>query len=308
MVRALVWLGLQGRLCLLAGLAAGLLLPGLAEALRPWIAELVALLLLVTGIRVGARAALGSLEDLLPTLLRIGFMQMVLPLVALGVFTAVGLLSMPLALAIALMLAAPSVTGAPNFAIMIGHDPAPGMRLLVLGTALFPLTALPVLMVLDPGGGGAAGAVWLSLGLHAVILGAVGLGFAVRAVFPALGRDRARGSLDGLAAVLLAVVVVGLMAAIGPLLRTEPLTLLVWLLAALAVNFGLVLATLRIGLGIGSRDPVALAIYAGNRNIALFLVVLPEDVAAPLMIFIGCYQIPMYLTPFLLSRLRPSEA
>ena len=46
-----------------------------------------------------------------------------------------------------------------------------------------------------------------------------------------------------------------------------------------------------------------LAIGAGNRNIALFLVALPPEVLAPLMIFIGCWQLPMYLTPVLLPRL-----
>jgi len=50
------------------------------------------------------------------------------------------------------------------------------------------------------------------------------------------------------------------------------------------------------------------SIVAGNRNIALFLIVLPPEVAGPLMIFIGCYQIPMYLTPMVLTYLRGSDA
>lgn len=298
MTAALTWLGQRGRACLIAGLVAGLALPDLAQALRPWIGPLIALLLVVTGIRVGAKAAFGTLGDLWPTLTRIALLQMVLPLAVLGILFALGLLNLPLALAVALMLAAPSVTGAPNFAIMIGHDPAPGMRLLVLGTALFPLTALPVLIVLNPGGAGALGALNLSLGLLLAILASVGTGFAIRHFRPTLGA--AQAPLDGIAALLLAIVVVGLMSAIGPLLRTDPGTLALWLAAALAINFGLVLTTLFATRG---KD-IATAIYAGNRNIALFLIVLPEAVAAPLMIFIGCYQIPMYLTPVLLARLR----
>jgi ACR3 family arsenite transporter len=34
----------------------------------------------------------------------------------------------------------------------------------------------------------------------------------------------------------------------------------------------------------------------------LFLVALPETVTAPLLVFIGCYQIPMYLTPLVTGR------
>ena len=50
------------------------------------------------------------------------------------------------------------------------------------------------------------------------------------------------------------------------------------------------------------RIAVPLAVIAGNRNIALFLTALPVAVTDPLLLFIGCYQIPMYLTPILLGR------
>ena len=46
----------------------------------------------------------------------------------------------------------------------------------------------------------------------------------------------------------------------------------------------------------------ALAITAGNRNIALFLVALPPETTDALLLFIGCYQVPMYLTPLLMTR------
>lgn len=304
MVRALAWVGRQARGCLIAGLCFGLLAPGLAEALRPWIGTFVALLLMVTGIRVGARQVFGVRSDLAPTLRRIGIFQIVLPLVVIAAFSAVGLMHLPLAMAVALMLAAPSMTGAPNFAIMMGQDPAPGMRLLVAGTALFPITALPVFLILDPAGGGVLSGMSLSLGLLGAILASVGLGFAIRHLFPALAAPQTQEALDGCAALLLAIVVVGLMSAIGPLLRSDPFAVALWLLAALVVNILLVVVTLRVCRQADLHLPLPTAIYAGNRNIALFLIVLPEEVATPLMIFVGCYQIPMYLTPLLLARLK----
>jgi len=302
-LNAFAWLGARGQYCLIAGLLAGLALPVLAETLRPWIGTMIVLLLVVTGIRVGARAAIGSFDDIWQTLLRIGILQLLLPLAVLGVLSATGLLHWPLALAVSLMLAAPSLTGAPNFAIMVGQDPAAGMRILVLGTLLFPVTALPMLVVLDLTGGGAGGALRLSLGLLASILGAVAFGFAIRARFPGLSLPYPRRVLDGVAAILLGVVVIGLMNAVGPLLRADPLMLALWIVVAVSINFGLVLSTFFFLRWRGADMPIATAIYAGNRNIALFLIVLPEAVAAPLLIFIGCYQIPMYLTPVLLTRL-----
>ncbi len=51
---------------------------------------------------------------------------------------------------------------------------------------------------------------------------------------------------------------------------------------------------------LGASVPVS--VVAGNRNIALFLVALPAAVTDPVLVFIGCYQVPMYLTPVLLGR------
>ncbi|MEL7262744.1 MAG: hypothetical protein AAGK69_15270 [Pseudomonadota bacterium] len=308
MGRALAWIGRQGRYCLIVGLCLGLLAPGLAEMLRPWIGTLVALLLCVTGIRVGAREALGVRGDLAPTLARVAVLQVALPLTVIGALTLTGYADRPLAMAVCLMLAAPSLTGAPNFAIMMGQDPAPGMRLLVMGTALFPLTALPVFLILDPAGGGVLSGMTLSFGLLLAILASVGAGFAIRRAMPRLGTAQSHATLDGCAALLLGIVVIGLMSAIGPLLRADPLTLLAWLIAALAINAVLVTVTLRLSRRAGFTSPVPTAIYAGNRNIALFLIVLPPEAAAPLMIFIGCYQIPMYVTPILLSWLGDAKS
>ncbi len=297
-MRVLQMLARHGRLCLVAGLLAGLALPDLAAALRPWVREMVALLLVLTATRIGAAAALGSFSDIRATTALFLSLQVALPLAALALFGALNWLSAPFALAVALMLAAPSVTGAPNFAIMLGLDPAPSMRLLVLGTALFPLTALPVLMAV-----GGTDAMAQAITLMAAILGAVSFGFLLRRLWPRpFTTDHAR-ALDGLSALTLGIVVIGLMSAIGPALRADPLHLVGWLVGVMAVNFTLQIAAALILRRLGYPAWAPVSMIAGNRNIALFLLVLPPDIAAPLMIFIGCYQIPMYLTPILLAPL-----
>ena len=104
-----------------------------------------------------------------------------------------------------------------------------------------------------------------------------------------------------MAAILLGVVVIGLMSALGPALADAPLSVAAWLVAVVAVNFGLQIGAAAV---FGPRsDMPGYAIAAGNRNIALFLVALPPETTDPLLIFIGCYQVPMYLTPIALARL-----
>ncbi|MEO0387405.1 MAG: hypothetical protein AAF281_07720 [Pseudomonadota bacterium] len=304
--RALTAVARRGRLALVAGLVAGLLLPGLAAAMRPWLPELVGVLLFLTAFRIGPRAALGSLGDLRATFGLALLFQGVLPLVVLAALTGLDLVHWPLALSLLLVLAAPSITGAPNFAIMLGHDPAPALRLVILGTALFPLTVLPILALAPILG--SPGEVALAASRLLVVIGlAVTLGFGLRhGIAPTLSGERQR-QLDGLAAIMLAVLVVGLMSALGPALRETPGRLALWALAAFAVNFGLQIVWALIG-GRDRPGAVGVSIVAGNRNVALFLVALPPEVTDPLLIFIGCYQVPMYLTPILLRRFYPPGA
>ncbi|MSU90420.1 hypothetical protein GE300_12460 [Rhodobacteraceae bacterium 2CG4] len=293
----------HGRVCLVAGLLAGLLLPALAAVLRDWLPQLVALLLFLNAFRIGPRRAVGGLRDLGRSAGLVLLLQCALPLGLVLALMPLGLAQAPLAVALVLMLSAPSITGSPNFTVMLGRDPAPAMRLLILGTGLVPLTVLPVLL-LSPALGEVQAVVLAALRLFAVIAASVLAAFALRAALPPALSDRHRDALDGASSILLGVLVVGLMAALGPALRTEPWTVAGWLAVAVAANFGLQLATHAAMRGAGHAEAaVPVSIVAGNRNIALFLVALPPAVTDPLLIFIGCYQVPMYLTPILLTRL-----
>lgn len=280
------------------GLLGGLTLPGLAQALKPWLPELIAALLFVSALRIGPTAAWGSLGDIRQSVTLALAYQLAAPLLALAILALLGQADTPAGLVIVLVLAAPSVTGSVNFTIMMNRDPAPPMRLLLVGTAVFPLTVIPVLLALPAIptlGGVLEGAARLLL----VIFGAVGVAFLIRR-----GRDLAdesRAALDGIAALLLGVVVVGLMSAVNPALRNDPETLAFWLVFALVLNFGLQTLA-HLFLPIRHIDRTGLSIIAGNRNIALFLVALPQDLIAQILIFIGCYQVPMYLTPIVMRR------
>ena len=162
--------------------------------------------------------------------------QLCIPLLLLAGFAMLGWAGTAPVLVVVLAMSAPSVTGGPNFAILLGHDPAPALRMLVAGTAAFPLTVLPIFWAL-PALGSAAAAFAAAGWLMVVILCAVGAGFALRALLPEPDRKQFR-ALDGLSVIALAVIVVALMAALGPALHGDPLVLAGWLALAFAINFG----------------------------------------------------------------------
>jgi hypothetical protein len=297
----------HGRFALILGLVGGLALPGLASAMQPWLPHMVAGLLTITALRIGHRAVLGALSDLRWSLASVAILQLALPLFLLLMCTALGLAQTPMALAMVLATAAPALAGSANIALMLKQDAGRMMQLFVLGTALFPLTVLPLLIVI-PQMGDPQIIVVTTVKLLAVIVLATGLGFGLRAVLLPKPSDGQIKALDGLSVFAFSAIVVGLMAALNPALRSDPGTVMLWVLLAFAISYGAQIIThltLRRTRLASAAGP--LAIGAGNRNIALFLVALPETVVAQVLVFIGCWQLPMYLTPILMRWLYKTE-
>lgn len=290
-----------GRVILVLGLLVGILLPGLALTMRDYLPELLMALLFFAALRIGPTDALGNLNRIGPLFVLICSYQVLLPCAAALLFMLVGW-SGVLPSALILMMAAAPISGSPNLTVMVGGDPAPSLRLLVAATALLPLSVVPV-FALSPLFGSAAAIFEAALRLLLIIVLSSMAAFAVRRFLLPKPSADALQAIDGISAILMAVLVVGLMSAFGPALTQQPLRLLQVLGLAFAVNIGLQIAG-RLALEHLVRDDekTAYAVGFGNRNMALFIAALPAAVTDPLLLYVACYQIPMYLTPYILGR------
>lgn len=291
----------------MAGLAAGLLLPSLAVGLRPFLPLLVACLLFLAAFRVGPDAILKGLRSDAYVLRLILVYQLVAPLVVLGVATLFGVMGTTAALAAVLVFSAPSVTGNPNFALLMKVKPDPALQMLMLGTVAFPFTVMPVLFFMPEIE--VRSVLSAAARLIGVVVLAGGAAFILRSGKRRVLSVSQEQTVDGASAILLGIVVIGLMSAVGPMISLSPLTFLMWLSFATVVNFGAQLLSWNtVAPFVPPADGAAISIVAGNRNIALFLIALPPDFMGDLLSFIGCYQFPMYLTPFLFARVyRPQN-
>lgn len=290
-----------GRACLILGLVVAIAFPGTAATIKPLLPEFVTALLFVAALRIGPRQALGAARDIKASAIYVFILQVLLPVSVTLLFYAFGLAG-PLASVIILMLAGSPISGTPNLSIMCGADPAPALRQLVAGTALLPLTVIPVFW-LAPGFGSGLEVLAAAGKLLALIGVAATIAFLIRGFWLKEPDRRVLRAIDGSSALLMAVMVLGLMAAVGPALRNAPGELALNLVAAFIANIGMQVVSALILERSPWRDmTVPFAISSGNRNIALFLTSLPLSVTDPLLLFIGCYQIPMYMTPLLLGR------
>ena len=297
----LAFVARRGRWVLPTGLAIGVAAPGLARAMEPLIVPILAALLFLAALRIGPGAVAAARVQLPRTLALTAALQVVPPLVAVALFTGFGVADNILAIGVVLVLAASPITGLPGLVVLSGADPAPALRQLVIGTALLPLTVLPVLAVLPVFE--SPGAVILgALRLMAIILLAGAGGMWLRSRLPRLARPEGVQAVDALTALGMGLLVIALTSAIGPaLLSADPM---LWAVLALVtvLNFASQGACFVAVRSAGGNAP-ALAIAAGNRNLALFLAALPPATAQEMLLFVGCYQVPMFLTPILLAPL-----
>lgn len=280
----------NARWFLIGGLVAGLAWPALAQALHPLIRPLVVISLYLAILRQPALSGLGTLP---PAIARVLALQGLVPLIAALALLALGVGAHPLALGLILILCAAPITGAAPIAGMMGAPTAPALRQTVVGTALLPLTIVPVFLLV-PALGDARTVALTALGLLGLIALAAGAAWATARALPAPKPQ----TLDAAQALVLGLVVVGIMGGAGQALRDDPAQVLGLLAAVSALTFGLQALVLRARRG--QPDAVALAVATGNRNVALMLGALPPDLVAQILPVIGLYQIPMYLTPLVL--------
>lgn len=189
-LRLFIFAAAYGRYILVAGLIAGFGFPGAAAILKNFLPQMVALLLFFTAFRTGHQKVIFSFQRASQLITTVLTLQLVLPLLALGVFSYFGVSSSIFAIALVLILAAPSITGAPNFSILLGAQPEPTFQALILGTALLPITVIPIFWVI-PELGGLTYVFSASAYLLGTIIFAAFSGFLLRAlILPKLDNDR----------------------------------------------------------------------------------------------------------------------
>lgn len=301
-VRALSLCGVHGRWVLPVGLLAGLFMPWAAQPMKSLIPVCIALLLFLAVLRLFPDTIAVTKEvsapDWIGSAKLVFVYQLAFPLLVFAVTSWADLPALWI-LAMTLVAAAPPISGSPNLVMLLSGNGSAAMRWLMLGTAFLPLTCLPVLYLLYPEQS-ASIMIRPSLVLLVLIIGSVACAMLFLKANRSFGIALKAEVLDGASAIVLAVMVIGLMSAVH-----EPdvnlVSVLKMLAFAIAVNagyqlLGVALAKLR---ALNVASTITQGVVLGNRNIALYLTALPAAQIEPLLLFIACYQVPMYLTPLI---------
>ena len=295
MGRLLAALGGQGTKVLFGGVFLGLLLPEIAAVFRPALPYTVALLLLLSLLRVDW----GEIGETVRRPLSVGLATLWMMLVSpVAVWALLTLLPLPdsLSTALILMAAAPPILGATAIAILLGLDGALAVVVGLLATLLTPLTVPPLALALlgvslDIG----IGEFMLRLG--AVVAAAFAAAFVLRRV-AGTERLRAWGSrIDGIVVLLMLVFALAIMDGVTEAMFERPRVVLLWLAAAFAANPLLQLLGALAFSWMGRRRALTAGLLSGNCNMGLLLAALPPAADYDVVLYFALAQIPMYTLP-----------
>ena len=183
--------------------------------------------------------------------------------------------------------------------MLLKGDGALALRWLIGATLLLPITCIPTVYLLL-GEQSTAQLLLPVAKLLLLIISATGVGILVNKALESRGVSQSALALDGAASITLALMVIGLMGGIHtPDIRIEHL--LMTLAVALMINLGYQILGVKVARALNHTPEriICTGVINGNRNIALYLTALPASFTEPLLLFIACYQIPMYLTPLI---------
>jgi hypothetical protein len=192
-----------------------------------------------------------------------------------------------------------AATSGAAFARMVGLDPELSLIATLVTTILVPLTAPPMVYGLI--------GVDLSISLHA-FAGRLGLvvglplllSMALRRAIGAARLAPHGPAVDGAVVWLVIIYGVGVMDGLAARLLADPWWVGQALAAAVVADFGLNLVTTVVLAPFGWRAAASAGMLSGNRNMALYLAVLPAAADPRLALFFALCQFPLFLSPFLL--------
>ena len=301
LLRALAWSARRGSVLLAIGIFGGVASPGLASACKGFVTAIVLAMMTLVLLRVDLPRTVAHLRRPLRVLGIVAFQMLACPVIAWAVVSRLPL-DAGIAAGVVIFATGCAATSSAAFARMLGLDADLSFVATLAMLAVVPFTAPTV-------------ALWL-LGIDlslstgkfmALLLVVVGAPMLLSMILRhALGRptlDRWQDAVDGALVWLVVLYGFAVMDGLAARAAADPGWVMQAIVAAFAADYGLNLVTAAALARWGGRAAATAGLMSGNRNMALYLAVLPATTDPRITLFFGLCQFPLFLSPFLLRPL-----
>lgn len=279
------------------GVVIGLLFPALSNLSRPLAEPLVLVMFSLSIYRLDPAEIRARLRR--PTTIAVGI-AWVLLVIPVAVFWLGDLAGLPRGLLIVLTAwsACPPLVSLPGLALLLGLDGAVALLVMIGATVLLPLS-LPIVLSILVGDefGSDPATVAQRLLVMVVICCLVGQG--VRRL---IGHQRATAtaaSADGVLVVLMLLFAITIMGGLHQAIDRAPGDIPLFVASAFLASAGLQLLATGVFHRLARPSAAAIALASGNRNFALLLPAVGDNLSADMWLFLAIVQFPIYILPAL---------
>jgi BASS family bile acid:Na+ symporter len=295
------WSARHGSILLAVGIFGGIVSPALARGFKFFVTPNVLILMTFVLLRVDIPGTLVHLRRPARAGL-ITLLQMIAAPIVAWAATVPLHLDPGIAAGVVIFATGCAASSSAAFARLVGLDPELSLVVTLMSLALVPFTAPPIALVVL--------GIDLSIGTAKLMLSLlviVGLPLLLSLAFRRLaGPDRlARNGLavDGFTVWMVVFYGFAVMDGLQARMAVDPAWVVQALIAAFAADYGLNILTTLVLIPWGIRPAASAGLMSGNRNMALYLAVLPATTDPRITLFFGLCQIPLFLSPFLLRPL-----
>jgi BASS family bile acid:Na+ symporter len=300
-LRSMAWSARHGSILLAVGIFGGIVSPALARDFKFFVTPNVLILMTCVLLRVDIPGTLVHVRRpgraVVITLLQ----MLVAPIVA-WVVTLPLHLDPGIAAGIVIFATGCAASSSAAFARLVGLDPEISLVVTLMSLALVPFTAPPIALVvlgLDL----SIGTAKLMFSLLIIVGLPLVLSLGLRRVIGLDRLSRHGQAVDGFTVWMVVFYGFAVMDGLQARMAIDPGWVAQALIAGFAADYGLnILTTLALAPW-GIRPAASAGLMSGNRNMALYLAVLPATTDPRITLFFGLCQIPLFLSPFLLRPL-----
>lgn len=294
--------GEHGALALALSLLIGLAFPTLAAYVKPYLREIIILLLVSSFLRVEPDALRQVTRRPLMIILGTIWLLIAMPFILFGLFIALGLPQSHPDLIVILLLTvtAPPVMSAPAMAYVLGLNGAISLSVMILSMLCVPITApiitdwlMPDLLPIS--------ALQLSGQLAIILMGSWITAQILKIFLKQSHLTRYKTEIDGLNVFLLFFFAVSLMDDVGNHFITQPVFALLMTMATFVLAFFQIGITMLAFAPFGSEKAWPLALSVGNRNMGMMVVAIGSQMPDASWLWFALGQFPIYMLPLILT-------
>jgi BASS family bile acid:Na+ symporter len=297
MLRLLDFIGRHATRFMALGVLVGFVAPPLAELAAPLLLPTLLIPLAIALIRLDWSAAARYRTRPWLVALLLAWLLVASPALVAAI---AALLPLPVALehALVLMAASSPIVSAVAISFLVGLDAPLAIVLVVLATAIAPVT-LPLVARLLLGIDLQIPLAQFMLRLALMVGGAFVVAGVARRLVPRAAIERNRRLLDAVSVLNLVVFAIAIMHGVTAFAAERPLYVAVATLAAFVANIVLQAVSIAVFWRLGRLRALTVGLCAGNCNMGLVLVALQGEAPFEIAVFFAMAQLPMYMLPAL---------